>query len=69
MLLDALRKDSELDAAAATSGLFITACDLQLRFEQRARTYETESGQISFLASHEVQDMLVTFLIGVAAST
>ena len=37
--------------------------------QQRARTYATEIEQISFLASHEVQELLVTFLVSAAAST
>ena len=113
-LLGALHKGPELGAAAATSALLITACDLHVRFEQyrrypfalcrlckrynpdeallacmnflgveateldvglslplqrRAQRYETETEQIAFLARDDVQEMLVTFLVGAAAST
>ena len=42
---------------------------LSLPLQQRARTYAMKIEQISFLASHEVQELLVTFLVSVAAST
>ena len=41
---------------------------LSLSLQRRARTYATEIEQISFLASHEVQELLVTFLVNAAAS-
>jgi len=42
---------------------------LSLPLQRRARTYATEIEQISFLASHEVPELLVTFLVSAAAST
>ena len=42
---------------------------LSLPLQRRAQRYETETEQIAFLARDDVQEMLVTFLVGVAAST